>query len=309
MSESINTHLPTVHDSEQPEVRWNRKQRITAVLTAGSLAAGLVSAAFFAETRLDGNEDGVTQISSYDRDTNSVPDEVNSLPSSQIASSTETFQNEREQEFLDSAQTVSPDTLLKPIEQTEKERIAPSPPTRFIYESQRTGGIIIDASVVPTDGYQIDNMVDKNGDPVWNFSAIKGDMINAAYFTRWALPSDDPKYFQEQVANNQALNVALGAHTWSGGDAIFDPLTPENVQIGDSMRVQTENGELEYIVTDTVDPTKGTLLEVDTINKQECGKILVIVCVQRLVGRSTQNLVVAGKIKNAEEVCQDVGYS
>ncbi len=95
--------------------------------------------------------------------------------------------------------------------------------------------------------------------------------------------------------------VYIAAHSWSRGEAAFDPLLDADfeggaVGPGDLVEVETPSGTAEYAVTDVRRYGKDELPEADAVWEVHPGRLVLITCFQREDGRrSTENLVVTAE--------------
>ncbi|NNH24738.1 class F sortase, partial [Pseudokineococcus marinus] len=96
--------------------------------------------------------------------------------------------------------------------------------------------------------------------------------------------------------------VYIAAHSWSRGEAAFDPLLDPDFQggavgPGDRVEVETPSGTAEYAVTDVRRYGKGELPDADEVWAVHPGRLVLITCFQREDGgRSTENLVVTAEL-------------
>ena len=95
--------------------------------------------------------------------------------------------------------------------------------------------------------------------------------------------------------------VYIAAHSWSRGEAAFDPLLDADfeggaVEPGDVVEVDTPSGTTEYAVTDVRRYGKDALPDADAVWEVHPGRLVLITCFQREDGRrSTENLVVTAE--------------
>ncbi|WP_298989253.1 class F sortase [uncultured Pseudokineococcus sp.] len=96
--------------------------------------------------------------------------------------------------------------------------------------------------------------------------------------------------------------VYIAAHSWSRGEAAFDPLLDADfrggaVGPGDRVEVETPSGTAEYAITDVRRYGKGELPDADEVWAVHPGRLVLITCFQREDGgRSTENLVVTAEL-------------
>lgn len=95
--------------------------------------------------------------------------------------------------------------------------------------------------------------------------------------------------------------VYIAAHSWSRGDAAFNPLMDRAAQrstlhVGDDVELDTPRGTVHYAVTATHTYVKGQLPTASAVWEQHPGRLVLITCFQRADGgRSTDNLVITAE--------------
>lgn len=95
--------------------------------------------------------------------------------------------------------------------------------------------------------------------------------------------------------------VYIAAHSWSGGDAAFNPLMDvadrrSAVQPGDDVEVSTPSGTTRYTVTSAERYAKGALPGASEVWEAHPGRLVLITCFQHDDGRaSTENLVITAE--------------
>jgi len=124
--------------------------------------------------------------------------------------------------------------------------------------------------------------------------AINPPTMTDAY---WIAPYGEPGAGASAPDNT----VYIAAHSWSRGDAAFDPLLDAGfeggaVGPGDLVEVDTPSGTAEYAVTDVRRYGKDVLPDADEVWEVHPGRLVLITCFQREDGRrSTENLVVVAE--------------
>ncbi|MEJ5944582.1 class F sortase [Pseudokineococcus basanitobsidens] len=124
--------------------------------------------------------------------------------------------------------------------------------------------------------------------------AINPPTMTDAY---WIAPYGEPGAGDDAPDNT----VYVAAHSWSRGDAAFDPLLDADfeggaVEPGDEVVLDTPSGEVDYAVTDVRRYGKDALPDADAVWQVHPGRLVLITCFQREDGRrSTENLVVTAE--------------
>ncbi|MEJ5915837.1 class F sortase [Pseudokineococcus sp. 1T1Z-3] len=124
--------------------------------------------------------------------------------------------------------------------------------------------------------------------------AINPPTMTDAY---WISPYGEPGAGASAPDNT----VYIAAHSWSRGDAAFDPLLDDDfegstLEEGDVVAVESPSGTVEYAVTGVARYGKDALPAADAVWQVSPGRLVLITCFQREDGaRSTENLVVTAE--------------
>ena len=188
-----------------------------------------------------------------------------------------------------SAPTSTPEPRATPAPTASTE---PTSPPEAAPQPTADAALEVDADIrlrVPSVGLDLPvHALEPDG------GAINPPTMTDAY---WIAPYGEPGAGGSAPDNT----VYIAAHSWSRGEAAFDPLLDADfeggaVELGDAVEVETPSGTATYEVTQVRRYGKDALPGAEEVWEVHPGRLVLITCFQREDGRrSTENLVVTAE--------------